>query len=126
MLSQDSIQTFKKTLLEERDKLIAELKTIAKPDPAMRGNWNAIYPKFEEIESGSSSSRETEQEEVEEYEVRLEAEHSIESRLLEVTKALERIEKGDYGICSACKKDISPERLSANPAAEFDIEHQGK
>lgn len=124
MHTQETISKFRQILLNEREKLVAELKEIATPDPAVKGNWTTNYPKFEENESGSSGSLETEQDEVEEYEVRLEAEHSIESRLLEVTKALERIAKGIYGICSMCKKDIPTDRLTANPAAEFDMEHQ--
>lgn len=123
MLPQNTISELKQLLLADRDKLVSELKEIAKPDPSMPGNWNANFPKFEENETGSSGSTETEQDEVEEYEVRLEAEHSLESRLLEVAGALERIEKGNYGICRICKKDIPLERLKANPAAEFDMEH---
>ena len=124
MLHQDTINEFRLLLEQEKGKLISELKEIAKPDPAMKGNWNALFPHFEEQESGSSGSLETEQDEVEEYEVLLEAEHSLESRLLEVTKALERIQNGHYGTCAKCKREIPPERLRANPAAECDIEHQ--
>ena len=123
MLNQETLDELRNSLEEERKKLAGELKEIASPDPRIKGNWNATFPKFEEVESGSSGSVEEEQDEVEEYEVRLEAEHSIESQLLEVTKALARMEQGGYGICTSCKKEIPLERLRANPASEFDIEH---
>ena len=118
------LQEFKHTLEQERDRLVAELSSIAKPDSAMKGNWIADYPQFESAESGSHSSRDEESDEVEEYEMRLEAEHSLESRLLHVTRALSRITSGNYGICGRCKKAIPMERLAANPAAEFDIDHE--
>ena len=124
MLTQEILKEFRQSLENERGKLIAELKEIAKPDPQMQGNWIAEFPKFASEETGSHGSLEEEQDEVEEYEVRLEAEHSIESRLLEITKALERLQKNTYGICITCKKEIPLARLQANPAAEFDIEHQ--
>lgn len=38
-------------------------------------------------------------------------------RLEQINAALQRIERGDYGICVKCKKDIDPKRLDAEPAA---------
>lgn len=111
-------------LEKEHANLITQLKSIAKPDSNMPGDWDAIHPKFEPEESGSHAALEEEADEVEEYEVRLEAEHSLESQLLAVTHALQRIQNGTYGICGRCKKEIPTERLKANPAAEFCIEHE--
>jgi RNA polymerase-binding transcription factor DksA len=34
------------------------------------------------------------------------------------------LEKGSYGICEACGRPIAPERLDANPAAQFCLEDQ--
>ncbi len=120
------LKEFTRALESEKQKLTEELKLIAKPDPDMRGNWNATYPKFEPSELGSHSSLEQEQDEVEEYEVRLEEEHSLESRLLRVTNALARIAHGSYGKCAVCGKEISVARLRANPEAECDIQHEPK
>ncbi len=123
-MDEHHLNKFKKILEEERDRLIAELSSIAKKDPRMKDNWIADFPQMETGETGSHASRDEEEDEVEEYEVRLEAEHSLESRLLHVTRALHRIEVGEYGMCATCKKEISMERLDANPAAEYDMEHQ--
>lgn len=113
-----------KTLLEkEKETLHAELRSIATPDPKMKGDWDAQFPQFETEEYGSHASLEEEADEVEEYESKLAAEQSLESRLVEVEKALERIEKGTYGVCAQCGQEISLERLRANPAAECDVEH---
>lgn len=113
-----------KSLLEqEHDKLVAELKSFAKPDPKMAGDWDSQMPQFEAQEHGSHSSLEEEADEVEEYETRLATEHSLESRLLEVNRALERMSAGNYGKCAKCGKEIPMDRLRANPAAEFDMNH---
>lgn len=113
----------KKTLEKEHDKLVEELKSIATPDPRMRGDWDANFPQFEErlASYGSHGKLEEEADEVEEYEVRLEAEHSLESRLLEVNRALERMKDGSYGVCKMCKKGVALARLQANPAADAHI-----
>lgn len=110
-------------LKAEHDRLIAELRAIATPDGKLQNEWHAKPPQFEEKEYGSHASLEEEADEVEEYEGRLATEHSLESRLLEVTKALERIQKGTYGTCGQCRKAIPEERLAANPAAEFCFAH---
>jgi len=122
-MDQATLAQLKIRLEKERDKLVEELKSIATRDPRMKGDWDAKFPVFEPQEHGSHSSLEEEASEVESYESMLEAEHSLESRLLEVNKALERIKNGTHGICRVCKKEIPPERLNANPAADADIEH---
>jgi RNA polymerase-binding transcription factor DksA len=116
----------KKALEDEHDVLVEELKSIAKRDPKLPDNWDARFPQFEDPETGehgASGKLEQEQDEVEEYEVRLAAEHSLESRLLEVNKALDRMKRGTFGVCTQCGKEISMERLGANPAAETHLEH---
>ena len=118
-----TLQELKKSLEEEHEKLVGELKSVATKDPKMKGDWDATYPQFETQEYGSHGKLEEEADEVEEYEARLAAEHSLESRLLEVNKALERIEKRTHGSCGKCRKEIPAERLHANPAAEFCMKH---
>ncbi len=122
-MNQAILQELKASLEKERDKLAAELRSVADPDPRLAGDWDARFPQMETVKTASHSTLEESADEVEEYEVRLESEHSLESRLLAVTHALERIRGGTYGLCQKCRKDIPLERLRANPAAEFDMEH---
>jgi DnaK suppressor protein len=42
---------------------------------------------------------------------------TIQERLVQVERALERIESGTYGKCETCGQPISPERLEAFPSA---------
>lgn len=43
-----------------------------------------------------------------------------------ITKALERIEDGDYGICLDCEDKIAPKRLQAIPWAAYCVSCQEK
>lgn len=125
MLNPEILVELKNSLQEEHDKLVDGLASFAKPGE-VKGDWVSRFPKFESEENFSSSQREEEADEVEEYEARLATEHSLESRLLEVKRALERIYTRQYGICLKCEQDISLERLKANPAAEYHVEHQNQ
>ena len=48
----------------------------------------------------------------------------VENELVEVDRAFERIEAGEYGTCAVCGKPIGDERLEARPTATRCIEHQ--
>ncbi|HEX4946915.1 MAG TPA: TraR/DksA C4-type zinc finger protein [Blastocatellia bacterium] len=45
-------------------------------------------------------------------------------RLEQINAALQRIDRGDYGICLKCEKEISAKRLEAEPMALTCIECQ--
>ena len=120
-----TIVQMKKALEDEQTRIVGELKQIARPGAAP-GKWEASYPQFEAVETGSHSAQDEEADEVEEYEARLATEQSLENRLLEVTHALERMTSGTYGICLTCHKPIPPARLQANPAAAYDMDHEGQ
>lgn len=118
-----TLERHKKALESERDLLVGELKGFARLE-TKSGDWQAQYPQFEAVETGSHAAADEEADEVEEYEARLATENSLETRLMEVTRALERITLGGYGICLKCQKPIPPQRLQANPAAAYDMEHE--
>lgn len=50
----------------------------------------------------------------------------LEEQLLDVNRALDRIEEGTYGICTNCGQPIQAERLEALPWAELCIDCQRK
>lgn len=122
----EKLAQFKDLLDAERRRLERELNTFAKPDPTMRGDWDTVFPA--EVTGGSahaSSGAAEEQADIrEEFETELAQEQSLETRLLEVTNALERISAGAFGRCRACGEPIPEARLMANPAAEYDMAHQ--
>lgn len=121
------IEQFNAILLEEKNRLEHTLAAFAVKDPKMRGDWDTIFPASAPLASPMSHTSQEEQADIrEEFESELAQEQSLESRLWEVNKALERIKNHAFGLCRGCGQAISEERLRANPAAEYDIEHQPK
>jgi DnaK suppressor protein len=49
----------------------------------------------------------------------------VEAELIEVDRALARLDEGTYGRCDACGGEIPDERLESVPAARFCVQHQG-
>lgn len=53
---------------------------------------------------------------MEEHAVAEEVEHLREQELLKVDSALERMQKGEYGLCVSCGEEIEEKRLELDPA----------
>lgn len=47
-----------------------------------------------------------------------------ETRLKRINQALDRMERGEYGICAACGREIPVERLEAVPETAYCVEHE--
>ena len=62
---------------------------------------------------------EEEADEVEEMSNRLGEENDLQKRLNEIDVALGKIEKGNYGICEICGKEIEDEVLDASPESRL-------
>lgn len=101
----------KEELIEKKKHLEGELSSFAKKDLKLKGDWDTKMPRVHE------GNLEEAADEVEEYATNLHIEFSLEKQLKDVNAALERIEKGTYGRCEKCQKDIDPERLKASPEA---------
>jgi RNA polymerase-binding transcription factor len=48
----------------------------------------------------------------------------VDAQLVDVDRALGRLEQGSYGTCEACGRQIDEDRLRARPAVRFCIEDQ--
>lgn len=120
-LDDDLLQQLKVDLEEEKKEIIEELKTFAKEDADIEGNWDSLYPDYNHGDTGGEK-KENEAMEVEEYSSRLPVEHSLELKLKTINLALKKMEEGNYGICEKCQKPINQERLKAYPAARSCIE----
>ena len=97
------IEGRKQALLKEKAELEADLKELGK------------MPKMGE----DSDSFEEETDEAEEYVTNLSKADSYSRELEEVNAALARIEKGVYGVCEKCGKEISRELLLIIPESEL-------
>lgn len=104
----------KQKLEKKKKDLERQLEGFARRDPNIKGNWESKYPNFSKRKRDLSE----EADEVEQYEETLPVEYALENDLKKVNKALDKIKKGNYGICKNCKKKISKKRLEALPEAD--------
>lgn len=111
MLSPEFIAEMKKKLDEEKTRLERELSEISHKDPNRPGHFEANFP-----ESGSNSDDDNAME-IAEFSDELSLEAKLETELRDTVKALESIEKGKYGICKYCNKEIDQKRLEARPTS---------
>ena len=50
----------------------------------------------------------------------------VDAELADVDRAMQRLADGTYGVCEACGRPISPERLRAKPATRFCVDDQAR
>ncbi len=74
-------------------------------------DWQTRYP------NNPGEGLEEEADEVEEYENLLPVEYALETKLKDIGLALEKMEKGTYGMCENCDKEILLDRLKIFPEA---------
>jgi DnaK suppressor protein len=103
----------KQKLMDEKTRLKTELSFFTKTT----GTENHYETQMENIGTDSDDSAT----EVEGYVDNLALESNLESQLKDVNRALEKIEKGTYGVCENTGKEISVARLKVYPAARTAI-----
>ncbi|MFA6514697.1 MAG: TraR/DksA C4-type zinc finger protein [Candidatus Paceibacterota bacterium] len=109
-----NVKIYKEKLEEEKKLLVEELGGLGRVDKT--GDWEAV-PENETAsqevpDEGDLAER------AEDYEERSIKLNTLESRLGDINKALEKINSDNYGICENCKKEIEEDRLEVNPAAK--------
>lgn len=113
-------EQYKKKLLAEKTDLETQLSGIGRRDPSVRGGWEATTG---DMQVNPSDENEV-ADKLEELEENTGIVNQLEKQLEEVQAALDRIEKGTYGICEVCGQPIEEDRLMANPSARVSIKHQ--
>ena len=119
-MDKKTTEEFKTKLESEKASLQKELENFATEDPNLKHNWDTKYPNRED------GDKDDQADEIQEYDNMVALEHSLESKLKDVNMALEKMEKGEYGKCEKCGKEIEKERLEAVPEAKFCIKHNAK
>lgn len=118
------LKYFKNKLEEEKKRLEAELKQVAKRSPEHPEDWEPIA-----VEAGLDA-RTSDPNELsdafEEFQNRSAIGVHLEERLNEVLAALNRIGKGTFGTCEIGGEKMDAARLEANPAAANCIKHSKK
>jgi DnaK suppressor protein len=103
------IKEREKELLQDKKRIIKELEEFAKKGE-IEGDYRTRFPEYGSKEDENAA-------EVADYEKSLDLEHNLELLLQGINRALDKIKKGTYGICEACKKEIDLARLKVYPAA---------
>jgi len=124
-MNKSSIEESKISLEKQKREIEQQLKSFAKKDEKIKGDWDTRFPHFDGGESGSAALEKA-ADEVQEYSTLLPLEHNLEIRLQNINLALEKIQKENYGICEKCKNEIPEERLSVHPEARFCLKCENK
>lgn len=101
----------KALLLKEKSDLEENLSRIARPVDKEKGDYETTFGEV-------GTDREDNTTEVEQYTDNLPVEVTLEKKLQDVISALDHMEKGTYGFCENCQKEIDIERLRVNPSAK--------
>jgi len=118
-MNKKDIEYFKQKLLAEKKVLETDLAGVGQKNPGVAQGWEATSGT---IEVDTADDNEL-ADKLEEYEGNVAIVKPLEEQLEQVNDALERINKGTYGMCETCGKPIERERLEANPAAKISIKH---
>jgi len=108
-----------RALLEaERDSLEEDLASHGRAIPET-GDWQGSSGELTGEESDPTDAAD----QIEELITNVPLVEELESRYKDVRRAIDKIEKGKYGICEVCNSEIPMDRLEANPAARTCIKH---
>jgi len=117
-MNKKNIEELKQKLEKEKMAIEEQLKKFATKDEKLEGDWDTRFPKLDSNVSGSASL-EAAADEVEEYSTLLPQEHSMEIKLQNINVALEKVKKGQYGVCENCQKEIPLDRLNVSPESRL-------
>ena len=118
-MKKTTLEQIKKNLIERKAQIEKELASFTTKDKYIKDNYRSQFPNFGEKEDENAK-------EIADYTDNLSVEFSLEKSLKDTIKALDRIDKGTYGICNYCSKPISEERLIARPVSTACVECKEK
>ena len=111
MLSTTNVSTLKQALLDEEARLLRDLQEIADTNPAAP---DLYIPKHLETGSDSDDDNSVESTALADD---IPVVERLQEELRDVHKALASFERGTYGICKYCQKEIDIKRLEARPTS---------
>jgi RNA polymerase-binding transcription factor DksA len=104
---------YKEKLQAELATLTADLKELGIHNPQVKEDWIAIPKDVDVSEADENVSADR----AEDWLERTATLKELEARYNNITRALEKIENGTYGICEISGEEIESDRLDVNPAA---------
>jgi RNA polymerase-binding protein DksA len=109
-MNKTTLEKIKTSLLKEKSELEKELAGFAKKDDKIKDNYRSDFPEFGDSEEDNAL-------EVAAYSDQLSIEHTLETKLRDLNKALKSIADGKYGICQHCGNPIQEQRLLVRPTS---------
>jgi RNA polymerase-binding transcription factor DksA len=100
-------------LKKDQARLRAALGTVANEKKS------SYEPKFEDFGTDTEAS----EDEVELFEENIGTKKALEPMLTRIEHALDKIQRGVYGVCEKCGEEIPLERLQVAPEAEYCLKH---
>ncbi len=97
-----------RTLRAMREETISALREMAQADFSHQ-------PSADQLDAASQQ---------EEREALVRRGERLKVRLAEITKAMKKLEEGEYGLCEVSGEEIPEDRLRANPLARYTVEVQ--
>ena len=108
--SREFLEKIEKQLKEEKIRLETELAKFTTKNAHVSEDYDATFPEYGDKEDENAQ-------EVAQYTTNKPLEIALENELRDVNKSLDRLKKGDYGVCKYCKKPIDEKRLLARPTS---------
>ncbi len=102
-MTKEKAEDYKKKLQHERLLIVREIKDLRKP-----------VDLGADIDHGDEKT-----DEVEELSNRFGEENDLKKRLDEVDTALEKVERGTYGVCESCGQEIGEDILDIDPESSL-------
>lgn len=121
-LSKEKLEYFKKKLEDRKKELERALSYVAQKNPANPEDWETTEPDMNVMISDKNELADI----FEELENRAAIEDKLEEKLTFVKEALERVERGTYGVCEEGEEMIDEKRLEVYPTAKNCLEHAKK
>ena len=110
---------FKEKLEAEKVILEKELEKVGRRNPDNSSDWEATPGNTDGVQADENLAADK----IEDYEENVAIVNTLETRYNDVKLALDKIEKGTYGICEVGGHEIESDRLEANPSARTCKEH---
>lgn len=116
MNKQLDLDKFRKLLIAERERLELEHRVVSGELTEHNGDL-ADYDNHHPADAASETYERTK-----EYALN----ENFHDLLEQVSKAIQKLDDGTYGVCDLCEAPINPDRLKALPYATLCVDCQGK
>src|SRR3989339_203024 len=106
-LDKETLEKIKKELTERKNQILKDLEDVS----VKNGNGHRVkFPDYgDKLDENAQ--------EIDEYTTNLATDKVLEDTLRDIESALDRMEKGTYGICKYCHQEIGKKHLLARPVA---------